>query len=144
MYKRQARLPDLTITDRHKRVLPAYPSDHFGVLTTLAPAGQKPSPKPVPKPAPKPAAASFFAPRTKKAKTTATVKYRGAAIPDGWQLVDGALLVGLFGGSSQDVRRLAGFVLGQRRLNFGLQMLDGVDGREHSDPSGTPSTHTGF
>ena len=37
------RLPDLTITDRHKRVLPAYPSDHFGVLTTLAPAGQKPS-----------------------------------------------------------------------------------------------------
>ena len=38
-----ARLPDLTITDRHKRVLPAYPSDHFGAVATLAPAGQKPS-----------------------------------------------------------------------------------------------------
>ena len=109
------RLPDLTITDRHKRVLPAYPSDHFGVLTTLAPAGQKPSaaaaaPKPAPKPAPKQsAAASFFAPRTKRTKTAATVKYRGAAIPDGWELVDDALLLGRFGESSQMVRRLAGF-----------------------------------
>jgi len=116
-----ARLPDLTITDRHKRVLPAYPSDHFGAVATLAPAGQKPpaaaaAAKPVvaalaPKPAPKPqsAAANFFAPRTKKLKTTTTVKYRGAAIPDGWELVDGALLLGRFGASSQMVRRLAGF-----------------------------------
>ena len=61
-----ARLPDLTITDRHQRVLPAYPSDHFGALATLAAAGQK---HPAAKPAPKPAAANFFAPRTKKAKT---------------------------------------------------------------------------
>ena len=42
-------------------------------------------------------------------KTTATVKYRGAAIPDGWELVDDALLLGRFGRSSQMVRRLAGF-----------------------------------
>ena len=104
-----ARLPDLTITDRHKRVLPAYPSDHFGALATLVPAGQKPPAAPKPAPKPQSAAASFFAPRTKKAKTAATVKYRGAAIPDGWELVGDALLVGRFGGSSQMVRRLAGF-----------------------------------
>ncbi len=121
-----ARLPDLTITDRHQRVLPAYPSDHFGALATLAPAGQKPSaaaaaPKPaaaakpvVPAPALKPApkqsaAASFFAPRTKRTKTTAAVKYRGAAIPDGWELVDDALLVGRFGGAPRAAQRIAGF-----------------------------------
>ena len=42
-------------------------------------------------------------------KTTATVKYRGAAIPDGWELVDDALLVGRFGGASQSSTQLAGF-----------------------------------
>jgi HAD superfamily hydrolase (TIGR01662 family) len=121
-----ARLPDLTITDRHQRVLPAYPSDHFGAVATLAPAGKKPSAAdqkpsaaaaakpaveaPAPKPAPKKsAAASFFAPRTKRTKTAAAVKYRGAAIPDGWQLVDDALLVGHFGSAPRAAQRLAGF-----------------------------------
>ena len=121
-----ARLPDLTITDRHKRVLPCYPSDHFGALVTLAPAGTKPAAntltdeqraraernKQAALAKKKPA--DFFAPRKPAKRAKTAVKYRGAAVPDGWEL-DGDLLVGRFGGDPrappwpENAARVAGF-----------------------------------
>ena len=82
--------PDLTMRTATSACCPRT-SDHFGALATLAPAGQARGAGAPKRREPAPVGAASFAPRTKGEGAT-VVPRRGD--PDGWQLVDGALLVG--------------------------------------------------